>query len=607
MRLDPGRSVRPSVRGETLELRRWPRRGEETALAPAPAPLAVWAPAAARIELCIGDERHPMSRGTGGVWTIGDLEVLPGTDYAFSIDGGPPRPDPRSAFQPQGVHGPSRVVDHDAYTWHDAAFRAEPLASGVLYELHVGTFTPAGTFRAAVERLDHLAALGVTHVELMPLAAFAGERGWGYDGVALYAPHAAYGTPDDLKRLVDECHARHLAVILDVVYNHLGPSGNYLPLYGPYFTAHHRTPWGDAVNLEDAESDGVRRFFMDSARQWLLHYHFDGLRVDAVHALNDRSAVHFVEELAAEVHALGRDLGRPLVVVAESDLNDPRVVREPDDGGWGCDAQWSDDFHHALHVVLTGERSGYYADFGGMATLAKALARAYVYDGQYAPSRRRRHGRPADGVPASRFLAYSQNHDQVGNRAAGERLAHLVSRGRVKIAAAVTLLSPFVPLLFQGEEWAASAPFQYFTDHEPELGAAVTRGRREEFGAFGWSPEDVPDPQSPATFVRSKLDWDELPREPQRGILDWYRRLIRLRRRLPELGPVTTEHDEARGFFRFDRAPLSVAFNVGTEPVRGPLPGGRRHRLVLTSDRVGLHDNTVELPPDSVAVVIGSD
>jgi maltooligosyltrehalose trehalohydrolase len=566
---------------------------------------AVWAPSASSVELCLNDERRPMVPAACGEWTV-DALVPPRADYLFSVDGGPPRPDPRSHEQPHGVHGPSRVVDHDAYTWRDAGFQAAPLSSAVLYEIHVGTFTEAGTFAAAVERLDHLVDLGITHVELMPVAAFAGERGWGYDGVSLYAPHPAYGAPDDLKRLVDACHARRLAVLLDVVYNHLGPSGNYLRYFGPYFTGHYRTPWGDAVNLDDAGSDGVRRFFLDNARHWLERYHIDGLRLDAVHALHDRSATHLVEELAAEVHALGREVGRPLVVIAESDLNDPRVVREPEQGGWGCDAQWSDDFHHALHALLTGERAGYYRDFGGMEALAKALRGAYVFDGGRSAFRGRRHGRPCSGVPAERFLAYSQNHDQVGNRAQGERLTHLVSPGRAKIAAAVTLLSPFVPLLFQGEEWGASAPFQYFTDHDDALGAAVTEGRRAEVAAFGGRADQVPDPQSPATFLRSKLDWTELGREPHREMADWYRQLLRLRRSLPAPETVATAMDERRGWFRFDRGEVSVAFNIGLEPVRVPLP--RAHgRLVLASEPVRQTEGAVEIPPDGVAVVMGSD
>jgi maltooligosyltrehalose trehalohydrolase len=569
---------------------------------------AVWAPAASRVELCIEEERRPLIAGEAGTWSLDLARVPADTDYMLSIDGGPPRPDPRSGWQPYGVHAASRRIDHGAFPWTDAGFRATPIEQAVFYEMHVGTFTPAGRFTSAIERLDHLTQLGVTHLELMPVAAFAGERGWGYDGVCLYAPHPAYGSPDDLKHLVDAAHARRLTVILDVVYNHFGPAGNYLPAFGPYFTSRHHTPWGDAVNLDDAGSEEVRRFFIDSALQWLGLYHFDGLRLDAVHAFVDQSPRHFVAELTAAVHELGRASNRTLVVVAESDLNDPRVVLSHDEGGWGGDAQWSDDFHHALHALLTGERSGYYVDFGGMAPLAKALVDTYVYDGAYSASRERRHGRPATGVPPSRFLAYAQNHDQVGNRARGERLSQLVSVGRLEIAAAVVLLSPFLPMLFQGEEWGASTPFQYFTDHEGELGIAVTQGRRHEFVAFGWDVGDVPDPQASATFDRSKLDWSELAREPHRHLFDWHRRLVELRGRLSKLGAAVpcaeSRHDETAGWFRFDRGPLSVAFHLGADAVRVPLPPASAHRLLLGTGDATIIDGTVRVAPDAVAVVL---
>ena len=456
-----------------------------------------------------------MTARADGWWTAEAVSAAPGTDYAFRLDGGPPLPDPRSVWQPQGVHGPSRVLDHGAFPWTDGRWQQGPLPSAVLYELHVGTFTPEGTFEAAIARLDHLVDLGITHVELMPVAEFPGSRGWGYDGVDLYAPHHAYGGPEGLKRLVNACHAKGFAVLLDVVYNHLGPAGNYLERFGPYFTARHQTPWGPAVNLDGPGSDEVRRFFCDNALMWLRDYHLDGLRLDAVHALVDTSAVSFLEQLAAEVHALEAHLGRHLVLIAESDLNDPRVVRPPELGGYGLGAQWSDDFHHALHTVLTGERDGYYADFGSLADLAKALTGTFVYDGRYSHFRGRRHGRPTAGLTGDHFLGYLQNHDQIGNRAQGERSSHLPNSGRLKIAAALVLTSPFIPLLFQGEEWGASTPFQYFTDHDdPELGRAVREGRRVEFAGFGWAPEAIPDPQDPATFARSKLDWQERARSP---------------------------------------------------------------------------------------------
>ena len=379
-----------------------------------------------------------------------------------------------------------------------------------IYELHVGTFSPEGTFDGAAARLDHLVDLGVDVVELLPVAQFPGRHGWGYDGVDLYAPHDPYGGPDGLKRLVDACHARGLAVVIDVVYNHLGPAGNYLAEFGPYFTDRYTTPWGTAVNLDGPDSDPVRDFVVGNALMWVRDYHADGLRLDAIHAIVDTSAVHILEELRAQVEALAAELGRQVFLIAESDLNDPKIVHRPELGGYGIDAQWSDDFHHALHAVLTGERTGYYADFGSLDHLAKSLRQAYVYDGGYSPHRRRRHGRSPAGLPPTRFLGYLQNHDQVGNRATGERSSMLLSTGLLKVAAAIVLLGPFVPMLFQGEEWAASTPFLYFTDHDdPELGEAVSEGRRREFAAFGWSPEQVPDPQAPETFEASVLRWDE--------------------------------------------------------------------------------------------------
>jgi isoamylase len=570
---------------------------------------AAWAPSASSLAVQVGGAFRPMAQETDGWWSIETREVAPDAEYAFSIDGGDPLPDPRSSWQPRGVHGPSRLVNHSRFAWKDAEFQPAPLANGIVYELHVGTFTPEGTFTAATARLDHLVALGVTHVELMPVAAFDGAHGWGYDGVALFAPHPAYGTPDDLKTLVDECHARGLAVVFDVVYNHLGPSGNYLPRFGSYFTERYQTPWGPAVNLDGADSDEVRRFFLDAAGQWVLDYHADGLRLDAVHALHDRSAVHFVEELTAEVRELSRRTGRRLVVIGESDLNDPRVVRPASEGGWGCDAQWSDDFHHALHTLLTGERVGYYSDFGGMAPLAKALQQAFVYDGAYSPFRRRRHGRVPTGLSGDRFLAYAQTHDQIGNRAKGERLVHLVSPGRARIAAALVLASPFVPLLFQGEEWGASTPFQYFTDHQdPALSAGITEGRRREFAAFGWDTNEVPDPQSKETFERSRLRWEELEREPHRSLLDWHRSLIRLRREHPDLANgdlslVKITFDEDQGWFRMDRGTVSLVFNVGAAIARVPLPASTAHRVLLASEAMEVVGSAVDLAPDAVAII----
>jgi maltooligosyltrehalose trehalohydrolase len=573
----------------------------------------VWAPKAKRVELEIGGERLPMSAAENGWWSPGTASVQPGTDYAFVLDGGKPLPDPRSPWQPHGVHSPSRTVDHSAFPWTDRRWQAGPLSAAVFYELHIGTFTPNGTFKAAIEKLDHLVRLGITHVELMPVAEYSGSRGWGYDGVYPYAPHHAYGEPDDLKRLVDACHARSLAVILDVVYNHMGPAGNYLDRFGPYFTDRYATPWGTAVNFDGPFSDEVRRFFCDNALMWLRDYHFDGLRIDAVHAIIDTSAIHFLEQLACEVANLEAQVGRHLSLIAESDLNDPRVVQPQSLGGYGIRAQWSDDFHHALHCVLTGERGGYYADFGSLANLAKALQQAFVNDGRYSPFRKRRYGRPAAGLSGHRFLGYLQNHDQIGNRAKGERSSHLMGPGRLKIGAALVLTAPFVPLLFQGEEWAASSPFLYFTDHQdPELARSVTEGRRREFAAFGWRPEDVPDPQALEIFERSKLNWSEQDKEPHSGLADWHRRLIQLRREIPALSDgrlerVLVAYDETAKWFVVRRGPVFIACNLNDVTQRVPVALSRDAKLLLASaGDVQLTRDAVVLPTDSVAILTSS-
>ncbi|HEV3362547.1 MAG TPA: DUF3459 domain-containing protein, partial [Acidimicrobiia bacterium] len=415
--------------------------------------------------------------------------------------------------------------------------------------------------------------------------------------------------PAGFKQLVDAAHNAGLGVILDVVYNHLGPDGNYLGAYGPYFTDRYNTPWGDAVNYDDAGSDEVRAFVCDNACHWLEHYHVDGLRLDAVHAIFDTSAVHILEEMARQVWTLQSRLGRRKFLIAESDLNDPKLVRAPEAGGFGLDAAWSDDFHHALHAALTGETAGYYEDFGGLALLGRALERGYVYAGDHSPHRGRRHGRPLSGVPANRLLGYLQNHDQVGNRAAGERSSALMSTGRLHIAAALVFCSPFVPMLFQGEEWGASTPFQYFTDHiDEDLGRAVSKGRRREFAAFGWKPEDVPDPQDPATYERSVLDWAELGKEPHAGLLQWHKDLIGLRRRIAALSDgdfsdVRTTWDEDAQWFRLTRGHVTVACNLADHPQAVPVRGDAT--IVLASDRARtqLGANAVTLPPDAVAIL----
>ncbi|CAN5276347.1 malto-oligosyltrehalose trehalohydrolase [soil metagenome] len=566
---------------------------------------SVWAPLPEHVELFTNGEPHPMERDERGWWTA-THELAPGTDYGFVLDGGPPIPGPRTPWQPDGVNGLSRTLDHAAFDWSDAGFTARPLADAVIYEMHVGTFTEGGTFDSTIDRLAELADLGITHLELMPVAEFSGDRGWGYDGVHLFAPHHAYGGPDALKRLVDAAHGAGLAVLLDVVYNHLGPEGNHLRSYGPYFTSKYSTPWGDAVNFDDAGSHEVRRFVVDNALMWMRDYHFDGLRLDAVHAVFDQSAVHILEEMAVATKELEAEIGRRLVLIAESDLNDPRLTRPIEEGGYGLDAVWADDVHHALHVALTGEEAGYYADFSDADALARAISDPFMYAGHYSTVRDRLHGRPPGDLPGDHFVVALQNHDQVGNRALGDRLSHLVSAGRVRIGAALLLTMPYVPLILAGAEWGASSPFRYFTGHASlELARAVSEGRREEFSDFGWEPADVPDPQDPDTFEISKLNWSERSREPHAGVLDWYRDLLALRAATPALrdadrAAVEVTHDADAGWIMVERGPISVAANLGAEPVTVKVKGDRR--LAWPSD-LETDAGSVHLPPDGVIVL----
>jgi maltooligosyltrehalose trehalohydrolase len=569
----------------------------------------VWAPYAQTVEVQIGDQRFPMTAGTHAWWSAEVGSAGPGTDYGFVIDGiEPPLPDPRTRWQPNGVHGLSRVVEDASFQWTDSSWQSPPLSSALIYELHLGTFSPEGTLRAAEGHLDYLKDLGVTHVELMPIANFPGKRGWGYDGVNLYAIFNPYGEPDDLKHFVNTAHSKGLAVLLDVVYNHLGPVGNYLGKFGPYFTDSHSTPWGGAVNFEEAGSTEVKRYLIDNALMWLGDYHIDGLRLDAVHAFNDRSAIHFLELLAGDVRRLEAKLGKHFVLIAESDLNDPRLVKAEEAGGFGLDAQWSDDFHHALFSVISGERNGYYSDFGTLAQLAKALRCVFVYDGTYSEHRGRKHGREVVGLSAHRFIGFVQNHDQVGNRAQGERMHYESGVGRAKIAAALVITAPFVPMLFQGEEFGTSSPFLYFTDYEdPELGRAITEGRVKEFVSFGWSPDQIPDPQKEETFASSRLQWSEINQEPQASLLQWYKDLIRLRRTWAELSDgnlnaVNVRFDEAAQWLVLERGRLSIACNLGENPAE--LEIGTSAELLLASDNsIALDQTRVKLGPDSVAVI----
>ncbi|UGY94220.1 malto-oligosyltrehalose trehalohydrolase [Streptomyces gobiensis] len=544
----------------------------------------VWAPQAKQVSLQLHsrdaqEQPRPMERDPARTgWWHTTAPAEPGTRYGFALDGGPALPDPRSRRQPDGPDGLSAVVDHGAYTWRHP-WTGRGLPGAVLYELHIGTFTQDGTFDAAAQRLGHLARLGVTHVELMPVCPFPGRHGWGYDGVALWAVHEPYGGPDGLKRFVDTAHGHGLGVVLDVVHNHLGPSGNHLPAYGPYFTERHHTPWGAAINLDAPGADEVRAYLIGSALAFLRDYRLDGLRLDAVHALADTCATHFLAELSAAADALSAELHRPLFLIAESDQNDPRTIAPRENHGLGLHAQWNDDLHHALHTALTGESHGYYADFARapMAALAKTLTSAFLHDGGYSSFRGRRHGRPLDrtATPAHRLLAYAQTHDQIGNRAQGDRLAATVTPGQAACAAALVLCGPYTPMLFMGEEWGARTPWQYFTDHpDPELAEAVRAGRRREFAAHGWSASDIPDPQDPATRERSCLDWTEPEREPHTWLLDWHRRLIALRHaHVPldlRLSEVSVDYDEAARWLTLRHGPLLVAVNLGPGEARIP-------------------------------------
>ena len=572
----------------------------------------VWAPNAKKVSVQVDGTPYAMcGPDEHGYWRASIEQAGPGSDYGFLLGDDPkPYPDPRSQWQPDGVHGLSRVYDRHAFEWHGNQQQAPPLASAILYEMHVGTFTPEGSFDGAIGKLDHLHSLGVTHIEVMPVAAYAGDRGWGYDGVDLFAVTENYGGPDALKRFVDACHARGLAVILDAVYNHFGPVGNYTGKFGPYLTDRHCTPWGDAVNFEGPASDQVRRFFCDNALMWLRDYHIDGLRLDAVHELVDRSAIHFLEQLSSEVETLGASLGRRLVLIAESDLNDPRIVRPREAGGYGMDAQWSDDFHHALFTVLHAEEGsrGYYDDFGTMEKLAKSLTDIFVYDGAYSGYRRRNHGRPVGNLSAHHFLGYIQNHDQVGNRAGGERIEHLVGMGRAKAAIGLVLTAPFIPMLFQGEEFAASAPFLYFADHEdPEMARLVSQGRKREFAAFGFAERDVPDPEVRETFERSRLNWEEVEQDGHKEMLEWVRSLIHLRRTSVALNDGEMSHTEVRWseegqWLVMDRGAMRVVLNLGNQAAQFDDAAGYRVQLA-SREGVSLAGARLSVPADAIAIL----
>ncbi len=491
----------------------------------------VWAPRARSMAVRLSREERvvPMTRSDDELYQVTVPGLGAGTDYGYLIDGERLRPDPVSRCQPQGVHGVSRVVDPASYGWQDASWGGLPIQHYILYELHTGTFTPQGTYAAVRSRLPYLRDLGVTAVELMPVAEFPGERNWGYDGVHLFAPQSSYGSPDDLRALIDTCHREGMAFVLDVVYNHLGPEGNYLREYGPYFSARYSTPWGEALNFDGPGSDRVREYFIQNALYWITEYHVDALRLDAIHGIFDFSALHLLEELTEAVHERGQRLGRPAYVIAESDLNDTRIIRPRNCGGYGLDAQWSDDFHHSVHTVLTGATRGYFADFGRLSDLTKALTNGFVYDGRRSVFRQRRHGNPSRDLPGHQFVVYIQNHDQVANGSGGSRLSTLVSPGGQRVAAVLLLLAPNLPLLFQGQEYGETAPFFYFASHgDASLIEAVRQGRQQEFLSFQFD-RDFPDPQAEQTFVESRLNWSRLDQPEHAALLRLYRDLIRLR------------------------------------------------------------------------------
>jgi maltooligosyltrehalose trehalohydrolase len=574
--------------------RHWQMERGATVLPDGGVRFSIWAPNQDALALRIaGADDVPMARADGGLFEVTVPGAAPGTRYQVVLANGAARPDPLSRSQPDGVHGASEVVDPRAHRWRDGAWRGVEMADLVIYELHVGTFTPEGTFDAIVPRLGELRELGVTAIEIMPVAEFPGARNWGYDGVHLYAVQSSYGGPEGLRRLVDAAHAAGIAVVLDVVYNHVGPEGNYLAEFGPYFTDRYRTPWGVAVNYDGAGSDEVRRFVVDNAVHWIEEYHVDALRLDAVHAIFDGSPTHILQEIAEAVHAAGERLGRRTLVIAESDLNDPRLVRDRDACGYGLDGQWSDDFHHAVHVALTGERSGYYMDYHGVEAVARAIRDRFVYAGDYSPHRGRRHGAPCHDVPGDRFVICLQNHDQVGNRATGDRLATQLSPAQARLAAALLLLSPYVPLLFMGQEYGEDNPFQYFVSHgDEQLVLAVREGRRSEFAAFAWEGE-VPDPAAEATFARSRVEPGKAAAGAHRALRALYGDLLRLRREQPALRPgvarMEVTCDEGAEWVALRLSPprggrLLALFNLSGGARTLPLPDAGWRGALATED-----------------------
>ncbi len=571
---------------------------------------AAWAPALPEVSLILfGKEPQAVAMERSGCGFFAtEADASAGTQYKFRLPDRRELPDPASRFQPDGVHGASVVIDSRSFRWTDAGFRAHALKDMIIYELHVGTLTKEGTFPAAIRALDMLGDLGITAIEIMPVAQFPGGRNWGYDGVYPFAAQNTYGGPDGLQQFVDAAHGRGISVILDVVYNHLGPEGNYLGAFGPFFTDRYHTPWGEAINYDEAYSGPVREYFFQSALWWLAEFHIDALRLDAVHGIFDFSAHHFLAELKERVQELAAQTGRTLHLIAESDLNDARLLHCPARDGYGLDAQWSDDFHHSVHTLLTGENSGYYADFGSIEDLEIVLREGWRYSGRYSHYRKQRHGNSPEGIAPERFVVCAQNHDQVGNRAVGDRLTQIVDFESLKLAAGVTLLSPFVPLLFMGEEYGETHPFQYFTSHsDPALVEAVRNGRQEEFAAFGWHG-DVPDPQSEDTFKRCVLDFTVRDSEPHATLWNIYKQLIQIRKRfaLGERRP-NVACEAAAKTIRLDYchgAPLMVFFNFDSKVSQVRLPSGSFRTLLNSS---GFTGNAASRDPATTALLRDSD
>jgi maltooligosyltrehalose trehalohydrolase len=562
----------------------------------------VWAPLVTSVSMKIvspPERLVPMERHAAGYWKALVNDLPPGTRYLYRLDNDRDRPDPASHSQPEGVHGPSEVVDHTVFSWQDAAWKGMPLPSMIMYELHIGTFTGEGTFDAAISRLAGLKELGITAIELMPVSQFPGSRNWGYDGVYPYAVQNTYGGPEGLKRFVDACHSRGIVVILDVVYNHLGPEGNYVWDFGPYFTEKYRTPWGQAINFDGPYSDEVRNYFIGNALHWVREYHIDALRIDAIHGIFDFSAKHVLQELGEAVHLEAEALGRSVQVIPESDLNDVRVINPIEIGGYGLDAQWNDDFHHAVHTLITGEAKGYYEDFGTIEQMGKALREGFIYSGQYSSFRQRRHGNDSKERPAHQFVVFSQNHDQVGNRMLGDRMSKIASFEALKLAAGLVLLSPALPLLFMGEEYGEDAPFLYFVSHgDKDLIDAVRKGRTEEFKHFSWAGEPQ-DPQSEETFHTSKLDWRKRAQGHHHVLLGFYQQLIRLRREMPALSELDRSRLEVsiipeasvitmRRWDGFNASHAYVLFNFERNDVNigVAMPEGTWSRAIDSSDSI---------------------